>query len=107
MDLENYKGMYTLLIGFYEGSDRKKAAEKAAAAIRLAGDEGFFLNGPKRSLVTVGLFTENDMPDGQFGSKIKDMQKKYPHYSANGVTIVEFEHGQRLGEKPSLLMQIE
>ncbi len=54
---------YTLQVGVYEAKDReesKRAAEKAAAALRRAGEPAYYFHGPQRSMVTVGAFTEKE-----------------------------------------------
>ncbi len=54
---------YSLQVGVYEAKEReesKRAAEKAAAELRRAGEPAYYFHGPQRSMVTVGAFTEKE-----------------------------------------------
>lgn len=114
LDLRQHVGSYTLQIGFYDsdfGPDFRKAAEKAAKALRDDGDEAFFYHGPNRSLVTVGIFTDDDFifvgGVQDYGPRILEIQKKYPYNLGNGVTLIEKRNGVVLGEQPSAVVKVE
>ncbi|MCX5661680.1 MAG: hypothetical protein NTW19_18535 [Planctomycetota bacterium] len=110
MDLRRYNGAYTLLVGYYDqefGKDFRKAAEKAAGVIRDGGDEGFYLHTARYSLVTVGIFPPEEIIDGQPSPQAAALQKKYPTYIANGLSVVQKLGGESLGDKPSSLYKVE
>ncbi len=108
LDLTRYKGKYTLMVAGYDGPDCRKNAEKAAAVFREKGDDAYFLHGPKVSVVTVGLFGEDDFAaDQSYGPRIKALQKKYPYYLYNGRTEILYQNGKRTGENPSQLIHVD
>ena len=113
LDLRRFAGMYSLQIAVYDdtyGSDFRKAAEKAAATLRADGDEAYFYHGPHRSMVTIGLFTRDDLvqqgPYQTYGPRVEEVQKKYPYNLANGLTQIEKVNGQSIGEQPSFLVRV-
>lgn len=94
---------YTLQVGVYEAKDReesKRAAEKAAAELRRAGEPAYYFHGPQRSMVTVGAFTEKearafmDRASGQTtgaGSpELWELFRRHPQNLLNGnLSLVE------------------
>jgi hypothetical protein len=91
----------------------------AAARLRADGDQAYFYHGPNRSLVTVGLFTEQDFgveqqpaPDGgvlfipTYGQRVRELQKKFSYNLGNGRTIIEKSGDKKLGEQPSFLVRV-
>jgi hypothetical protein len=122
-DLKQFPGLFSLQIGFYDGafgSNFRQAAEQAVKTLRADGVEAYFYHGPNVSMITVGLFTEDDTtavatpgPEGrmiyhtQYSQRVKDVQKQFPYNLGNGVTVVEKNaQGQRLGEQPSFLVRV-
>ncbi|MBI1335478.1 MAG: hypothetical protein GC164_00785 [Phycisphaera sp.] len=112
-DLRQYSGMYSLQIAFYDdtfGPDFRKAAEEAVAKLREGGDEAFYYHGPTRSLVTVGLFTDDDLlivnHAQTYSEQVIELQKKYPYNLGNGLTLIEKRDGQTVGEQPSFLVRV-
>ena len=96
LDLRRFSGMYSLQVAVYDdayGPDFRKAAEKAASALRSDGDEAYYYHGPHRSMVTIGLFTDSDFiqrgPVQGYGPRILELQEKYPYNLANGLTQIE------------------
>lgn len=58
---------YTVQIAVYETPDKpeeaKRAAEKAAQVLREQGEKAFYYHGPRRSMVTIGLFPARDVDE--------------------------------------------
>ena len=113
LDLRRFSGMYSLQVAVYDdayGPDFRKAAEKAANALRSDGDEAYYYHGPHRSMVTIGLFTDSDFiqrgPVQGYGPRILELQEKYPYNLANGLTQIERINGQLMGEQPSFLVRV-
>lgn len=112
-DLKQFVGMYSLQIGFYDdavGPEFRKAAERAVQLLREQGEQAYFYHGPHRSLICLGLFTDNDFTevDGVrvYGDHIKQLQQKHPHNLANGYTQIEKHDGQAVAEQPSFLVRV-
>jgi len=111
-DLKQYIGMYTLQIGFYDetaGEGFRDAAELAVKQLRADDEEAYYYHGPNRSLVCIGLFTEDDLSQHQgitvYSPRILKLQEKYPHNLANGRTLIE-RLGDREIEQRSFLVQV-
>jgi hypothetical protein len=105
--------MYSLQIGFYDdafGPDFRQAAEQAAAALHQQGEQAYYYHGPNRSLVTIGLFTENDFvqqgPQRAYGPQIKQLQQRFPYNLANGLTQIQKIDGRTIGEQPSFIVRV-
>lgn len=91
------KGHYTLMLGYYDqdyGSDYRKAAEQAAAALRVDGYEAYFYHGPNLSQVTIGVFGPEVVQQVKRGNqitfeivdeKVLALQQLFPKYLANGL----------------------
>lgn len=113
-DLRNAKGeygkqaVYTLQIAAYgredgttptaeEQSQIRAAAEAAAVALRQAGELAFYYHGPIRSMVTVGIYSEEDhQVDEGFtieSPRLIAARKRHPLNLLNGRTILERTRG--------------
>jgi hypothetical protein len=82
---------YTVQIGVYETPDKpeeaKRAAEKAAKVLRDAGEKAFYYHGPRRSVVTIGVFTTRDIDQNTNrprNPEIARIRKDYPLNLLNG-----------------------
>lgn len=112
-DLKQFPGMYSLQIAVYDeqiGGDFREAAEKAVKALRDDGEEAYFYHGPHRSMVTIGLFTDDDFVKrgnvSVYGPRILEVQQKYPYNLVNGLTMIEKQDGKVVGEQPSFLVRV-
>ncbi|GJQ29010.1 MAG: hypothetical protein HBSAPP03_08940 [Phycisphaerae bacterium] len=95
------RAAFTLQIAAYERADGKdalpedlaeirKAAEEAARRLRQDGDEAFYYHGPRRSMVTVGVFSEKEYDTTRPGREsplLKLLREKYPFNLVNGAPI--------------------
>ncbi|MDP7347824.1 MAG: hypothetical protein QF735_06315 [Phycisphaeraceae bacterium] len=124
LDLYQFAGddLMTLQIGYYDeqyGKDFREAAELAAKELREQGDQAFYYHGPNRSLLTVGLFGQEDLvqhttpgQDGrifvqtQYSQRVVELQKKYPHNLGNGLTLLQKQGGRDIGAQPSSLVRV-
>lgn len=114
LDLLNVRRMYgpqakyTLQVGRYarddfqpaSSSERKefrRLAEEAAAKLRKDGEQAFYFHGETMSLVTVGLFSDADLPrkDRPASSLLRDLQTRFPNNLLNGAGV----RIRRAGEK--------
>jgi hypothetical protein len=99
-DLSRVRGQYgkaaivTLQVGVYERTDSgqvtaadlaeiRKAAEDAVAKLRAEGDPAYFLHGPRRSMVTIGVFPEEEVTQKR-SAEAAALKKKHPHNLLNG-----------------------
>jgi pimeloyl-ACP methyl ester carboxylesterase len=103
--------LYTLQIGVYtadagreptasELTQIRRAAEAAAVALRREGEEAFYFHGPRRSMVTIGVFTEQEIPatGRPMGSiRLREAQRKHPNHLVNGQGAMVRVGGQREG----------
>jgi hypothetical protein len=93
--------MYTLQIAYYSREEKaatakemaefRKAAEQAAVELRREGEEAYYFHGPQRSMVTVGIFTNEDF-DSQtqyMSPALVQLRKKFPHNLYNGMGVKE------------------
>ena len=113
-DLRNAKAMfgkgaaYTLQVGVYgkpggaaatekEMAEFRAAAERAGVDLRREGEEAFYFHGPRRSMVTVGVFSmdEYDANDASRESpRLTALRQKYPYNLENGAGIRRRRPGQ-------------
>lgn len=113
-DLRNVKaqygdrGAYTLQVGVYcrmddaepsakELGEFRAAAEKAVVEMRRQGENAFYYHGPRRSMVTVGLFglKEFDLKNpGLQSPAIAQAMRKYPYNLVNGAGVKRKRPGQ-------------
>jgi hypothetical protein len=106
------RAQYTLQIGVYEARNRdeaKRAAEEAALRLRREGELAFYYHGPTRSMVTVGVFSDDDF-DASSRPKSAGMialQSRYALNLLNGqYPIIEKRPGQKDRQQPSMLVRI-
>lgn len=106
------RAQYTLQIGVYEARNRdeaKRAAEEAALRLRREGELAFYYHGPTRSMVTVGVFSDDDF-DASSRPKSAGMialQSRYNLNLLNGqYPIIEKRPGQKDRQQPSMLVRI-
>ncbi len=66
-----------------EREEFRQAAEEAARKLRSEGDQAFYYHGPRRSMVTVGLFETADLKD----ARVRTLRSKYPHNLVNGAPV--------------------
>jgi len=111
-DLRQYSGYMSLQIAAFEAEQkalRKKAAEDYVKTLRAKGDDAYYYHGKHRSMVTVGIFTEDDIYlDGgmtRYGPRIRELQEKHPHNLVNGHTVIETSDGQKRVQ-PSTLIRV-
>ena len=106
-DLRNVKAQfgdrasYTLQVGVYcrmdevepsakELGEFRAAAEKAVIEMRRQGDQAFYYHGPRRSMVTVGLFGLNEFDSKNPGAQspvIAQVVRKFPYNLVNGAGV--------------------
>lgn len=82
---------YTVQIGVYDTPDKpeeaKRAAEKAAKVLRDAGEKAFYYHGPRRSVVTIGVFSSRDVDENTGrprSPEIARIRHDYPLNLLNG-----------------------
>lgn len=89
------RALYTLQVGAYMRADRKpasepdlaafaRAAEEAARRLRRDGDEAFYYHGPNGSMVTVGLFGQEDVGSSGTGPRVELLRQRHPYNLVNG-----------------------
>lgn len=95
------RAAYTLQIAAYERNDGKdatpedlaeirRAAEAAATQLRTDGEEAFYYHGPRRSMVTVGVFSEKEFDTSRPGREspaLRVLKEKYKFNLVNGAPI--------------------
>jgi len=117
MDLRGYsgRGFYSLQVEVYDdavGDKYHQVAEERAATLRSEGEPAYYYHGPHRSMVLIGLFTEDEAFVTQIGGAaryspmIKKLQERYPHNLYNGHTLVEKSGGHKIGEQSSFLVPV-
>jgi len=118
------RALYTLQVAVYERSDGKEpsaddfkmiraAAEKAAVQMRREGEEAYYFHGPRRSMVTIGLFDETEYDTKAPGKpkqskRLLDLRKAHPYNLVNGQGMRVKIKGQK-GEgdiSPSFLVNV-
>ncbi len=119
------KAIYTLQIGVYgthggespsasEIKEFRTTAERAVLELRDQGEQAFYYHAPLRSMVTIGVFGEQDF-DGTTtpaieSMRLKELRKRYPHNYLNGQGIretIRSSTGQRITRlQPSNLVSI-
>lgn len=104
------RARYTLQVGVYELPDRaeaKRAAEQAALALRQEGTLAFYHHGPRRSMVTVGVFNEDDLGENfePRSPTLLTLMQAYPLNLLNGHEVIE-RRGSAERKQPSLLVTI-
>ncbi len=113
---------YTLQIAFFDsagGADFRQAAAAYARQLRDQGEQAFYLHGRTMSLVTVGLFSEDDLEthrvigaDGVpmisqgYGPRVRELQRRFPRNLGNGMTLIEASGGGTKHEAPSFVVRL-
>ncbi len=106
------RAQYTLQIAVYESAERRDAmakAEQAAATLRREGELAFYYHGPTRSMVTIGVFNDDDFDPttGMMSADLRASRERHPHNLYNGTGIEVRVGGQKEGRlQPSGLVQI-
>jgi len=115
------KALYTLQIAVYEAAPGKEptpaelqevrlSAEQAAVEFRREGELAFYYHGQRRSMVTLGVFGDDDY-DVQHPEKehprLTILRQKYPYNLVNGATLLVRTRGQtKATEQPSFVVSI-
>lgn len=102
--LSRSEAAYTLQVGVYARPDMgrptpdelkefQREAERAARQLRADGEVAFYYHGPSMSMVTVGVFSEDDH-DGETqppieSIRLRQARQKHPHNLLNGQGIKE------------------
>lgn len=102
--LTKSEAAYTLQVGVYARPDMarptaeeltifQREAERAARQLRADGEVAFYYHGPNMSMVTVGVFSEDDH-DGETqppieSIRLRQARQKHPHNLLNGQGIKE------------------
>jgi len=98
------RAIYTLQVGIYGRADYqmpsasdlaefRKAAEHAARELRSSGEMAFYYHAPARSMVTIGVFSEQDfdsttLPPTQ-SAELRQLRERFPNNLLNGQGINE------------------
>jgi hypothetical protein len=124
LDLRSHlsQANYTLQVAFFDedgGKEYRQAAEAYARQLRQRGEQAFYLHGRTMSLVTVGLFSEQDVPtqrvvgaDGvptvsqSYGPRVRELQTRFPHNLGNGMTLLETSSDGQQREAPSFVVRL-
>lgn len=84
----------------------RKLAEQAVLQLRREGQLAFYYHSPRRSMVTVGVFSDADVKPNE-SAEIKKLRKIFPHNLYNGQGIREKVTGLGdLGIQKSFLVEI-
>lgn len=115
------RAIYALQVAVYErGGDKdptpqelqevRLAAERAAVEFRREGELAFYYHGPRRSMVTLGLFADADYdvqrPERE-SPLLTLLRQKYPYNLVNGATYLVRVRGQsKATEQPSFVVRV-
>jgi hypothetical protein len=107
-DLFGPDAVYTLQIGIYAREDNRRptredlasfrtSAEQAVEALRREGEQAYFYHGPSGSMVTVGIFSEDDIdltvvPEIE-SPRLREVRQRHPHNLLNGLGVRERRAG--------------
>jgi hypothetical protein len=129
-DLANVKAKqgkraaYSLQVGVYDAANQgrqaspddvqaaREAAEQATLELRREGEEAYYYHGPRRSMVTIGVFPASDLDTSRGGSpvlapRIKDIRQRFPYNLVNGQGLLVQNKGDKEGRlQPSFLVAI-
>lgn len=115
------KAAYTLQVAAYERGDGKDPspadtaeiranAERAAAQLRREGDEAYYFHGPRRSMVTIGLFSAQDFDiqdKSRHDPRLAMLRAKYPYNLVNGAGLKTRARGQSTAQlQKSFMVQV-
>ncbi len=87
------------------------AAEKAADELRAKGEDAFYYHGPTESSVTVGLFSEGDLPKSSEGRSesetLRRAKEAHPYLLLNGAGMkVRVKGSDTWVMQPSVLVSV-
>lgn len=87
------------------------AAEKAADELRAKGEEAFYYHGPTESSVTIGLFSEGDLPKSSEGraesEALRRAKEAHPYLLMNGAGMrVRVKGSDAWVMQPSILVSV-
>lgn len=115
------KAIQSLQVAVYGREDLKNPTEKDLSEVRTKAEEycvqlrregelAFYYHGPRRSMVTIGVFDTTDY-DPQLPSynspRLQEVRKRHPYNLYNGAAIREKRPGQKEGRlQPSTLVMI-
>lgn len=85
---------YTLQVAVYESDRRAEAmrlAEQAASTYRRDGELAFYYHGPNRSMVTIGVFRDDDFnpESGRMSRDLQELMARHPAHLVNGMGVRE------------------
>ena len=120
------KPLYTLQIAVYGRPDNtdatkedlaqfRKSAEEAVVQLRREGEQAYYYHGPNRSMVTVGIFSEDDAGFGKrihMGRETKVIHRPFiallqgatietPNLAIRSVSLRISEKGPNVGNCPA------
>ncbi|CAG0964204.1 hypothetical protein PHYC_00893 [Phycisphaerales bacterium] len=119
--------LYSLQVAVYERSDGKpasesemgefrRAAEQAAKQFRADGEEAYYYHGPRRSMVTIGVFGPRDYEDQPSSDGrlrhiespgLRMLREKHPYNLVNGQAIIVRSSAHPQGRmQPSFVVAI-
>lgn len=103
------RAKYTLQIGAYESPDSaeaKRAAEQAVLGLRQDGTLAFYHHGVRRSMVTVGVFNDDDLGSNLQPSSpgLIALMKAFPHNLLNGQGVLERRQGNEQLQSSRLVL---
>lgn len=108
------KGLYTLQIGYYDGSygpDFRRAAETAVDVLREQEKEAFYYHGPHRSMVLLNAWTHAEAftlvgTSDRYSNAVRITQESYPHNVPNGVPFGPGDDPEYVKSQRSFLVPI-
>lgn len=115
------KPLYSLQVAVYGRPDNadptpqdmasfRTSAEEAVARLRRDGEQAYYYHGPNRSMVTIGVFNEQEAGfasrfQGE-GAALTMARQKFPHNLLNGEAVRERVGGAPARVQPSRLVEI-
>lgn len=116
------EALYSLQVGYYGRIDRaptpeeraafRASAEEATRDLRAQGELAFFYHATNGSMVTIGVFTEDDhdRATGMDSARLRAVRERFPHNLFNGAGIRESvrtrDGGSASRLQPSVLVAI-
>lgn len=122
--LTGEEATYTLQIGVYAREDERRpsaadlasfreAAEDAVTRLRREGEEAYFYHGPNGSMVTVGVFNDDDIDTSVVppieSNRLENTRRRHPNNLLNGRGVRELRGDGGRGDprlQPSRLVLI-
>lgn len=95
-----------------ELAESRKAAEEAAVRLRREGERAYYFHGPRRSMVTIGLWSDDDLasastrdrPGRDENAELTTLRKRFPHNLYNGAGLMEKSRQGTQRLQPSVLV---